>query len=193
MINNKELYDKVKVYADEIYKKPSAYKSGFIVKTYKKLGGTYTDDEKEKPLARWFKEEWKDIGNKSYPVYRPTKKINKKTPLLKSEIDPEQLKQQIKLKQKIKGERNLPKFEKNETDKLILHAVICHKPYFESKQQALAEAHHMFPSEKSKSFVRETGSSFRVRIHPKTKFEKTSFVSKVINPAITLVFGKFQK
>ena len=30
MIKNQELYDKVKLYADQIYKKPSAYKSGFI-------------------------------------------------------------------------------------------------------------------------------------------------------------------
>jgi hypothetical protein len=72
---------------------------------------------------------------------------------------------------------------------LVLHAVVCHKPFFKSKQQALEEAHHMFPKEKTKTFVRETEFSFRVRIHPKTKFDKTSFVSKVINPAITLVFG----
>lgn len=111
MINNQVLYDKVKVYAGQVYKKPSAYKSGFIVKTYKKLGGTYSDDNKEKPLARWFDEGWQDIGNKEYPVYRPTIKINKKTPLLEKEIDPKQLKQQIKLKQIIKGEMNLPKFK----------------------------------------------------------------------------------
>jgi hypothetical protein len=193
MIKNQALYDKVKSYADQVYTKPSAYKSGFIVKTYKQLGGTYTDDKKEKPLARWFKEQWSDIGNKSYPVYRPTIKINKKTPLLKTEIDPVQLKKQIKLKQIIRGENNLPKFKKDDGQKLILHAVICHKPYFTNKQQALTEAHHMFPKEKAKTFVRETGSSFRVRIHPKTKFEKTSFVSKVINPSITLVFGTLKK
>ena len=111
MIKNQVLYDKGKLYADQVYTKPSAYKSGFIVKTYKKLGGTYADDKKQKPLARWFKEEWQDIGNKSYPVYRPTIKINKKTPLLKTEIDPTQLKKQIKLKQTIKGSRNLPKFK----------------------------------------------------------------------------------
>ena len=75
---------------------------------------------------------------------------------------------------------------------LILHAVVCHKPYFTSKQQALVEAHHMFPNEKTKTFVRETGSSFRVRIHPKTKFIKTRFVSKIIKPSITLVFGKLK-
>ena len=102
MIKNQELYDKVKLYADQIYKKPSAYKSGFIVKTYKQLGGTYTDDKKDKPLKRWFNEKWQDIGNKDYPVYRPTIRVNKKTPLLPSEIEPKQLKEQIKLKQKLK-------------------------------------------------------------------------------------------
>jgi len=46
MINDKELYDKAKAIADKTYKKPSAYKSGFIVKTYKDLGGTYSGDKK---------------------------------------------------------------------------------------------------------------------------------------------------
>ena len=87
MIKNQELYDKVKLHADQIYKKPSAYKSGFIVKTYTQLGGTYTDDKKDKPLKRWFKEKWEDIGNEKYPVYRPTIKITKKTPLIPSEIE----------------------------------------------------------------------------------------------------------
>ena len=47
----------------------------------------------------------------------------------------------------------------------------------------------MFPEEKTKKFVRETGSSFRVRIIPKQRFDETSFVSKVITPDITLIFG----
>ncbi len=111
MINNQELYDKVKIYADSVLKKNSAYKSGFIVKTYKSLGGTYSDNKKEKPLQRWFKEAWQDIGKKDYPVYRPAIRINKKTPLTVNEIDPDQLKKQIKLKQKIKGDSNLPKFK----------------------------------------------------------------------------------
>ena len=54
---------------------------------------------------------------------------------------------------------------------LVLHAVIVYKPYFKTKEEALAEAHHMFPNEKTKTFVRETDSSFRVRIHPKTQFD----------------------
>ena len=108
---NKDLYNAVKEYADIVYNKPSAYKSGFIVKTYKKLGGTYRDDNKEHNLERWFKERWSDVGNKEYPVYRPTIRINKNTPLTINEIDKKNLKSQIKLKQKIKGEKNLPPFK----------------------------------------------------------------------------------
>jgi hypothetical protein len=108
---DKKLYAKVKKMADQIYEKPSAYKSGYIVKKYKELGGEYIDDNQPKELQRWIKEKWVDIGKKDYPVYRPTVRINKQTPLLVSEIDPKQLKEQIKLKQKIKGSKNLPPFK----------------------------------------------------------------------------------
>jgi hypothetical protein len=111
IIDNPELYKKAKDIADEKYSKPSAYKSGFIVKTYKEMGGTYTDDKKPKNLKRWFKEDWKDIGGLDYPVYRPTKRVNKNTPLTPNEIDYEDLIKQIILKQKIKGESNLPAFQ----------------------------------------------------------------------------------
>jgi len=112
IINNPEIYQKAKKIADETYPKPSAFKSGFIVKKYKELGGTYSEDGKPKNLKRWFKEDWKDIGNKSYPVFRPTKRITKDTPLTPEEINPTNLKQQIRLKQKIKGQTNLPPFKK---------------------------------------------------------------------------------
>jgi len=105
------LYEKVKKIADDIYSKPSAYKSGYIVKKYKELGGEYADDNKPKNLKRWFKEDWKDIGNMDYPVYRPTKRISKDTPLTASEIDPIHALEQINLKQIIKGDRNLPQFK----------------------------------------------------------------------------------
>ena len=111
IVNDKNLYEKAKKMADEIYKKSSAFKSGYIVKKYKELGGTYKDDKGEKELKRWFNEKWTDIGNKNYPVFRPTKRINKNTPLTVAEIDKKQLEKQIKLKQKIKGEKNLPPFK----------------------------------------------------------------------------------
>jgi hypothetical protein len=109
---DKKLYNKIKKIADLIYDHPSAYKSGFIVKMYKKNGGTYEDDDKERTLKRWFREEWKDIGNKDYPVYRPTRRINKNTPLTVDEIDKKNLKEQIKRKQKIRGSENLQPFKR---------------------------------------------------------------------------------
>jgi hypothetical protein len=107
---DKELYQKAREEADQVYSKPSAYKSGFIVKKYKELGGRYVDDNSPKELERWFKENWIDIGGKDYPVYRPTKRISKDTPLTVAEIDPIHAKKQIKLKQVIKGMSNLPPF-----------------------------------------------------------------------------------
>ena len=82
------------------------------MKKYKELGGKYKDDNQDKNLKRWFEEKWKDIGNHSYPVYRPTKRINSKTPLTPNEIDQNNLKKQIKLKQQIRGNKNLPPFKK---------------------------------------------------------------------------------
>lgn len=111
---DKQLYKKVSLEADKIYKKPSAYKSGWIVKEYKKRGGEYEGKKptkKEDGLGRWFKEKWKDIGHKSYPVYRPTVRVSKDTPLTPKEIDPTNLKEQIKLKQKLRGKHNLPAFK----------------------------------------------------------------------------------
>lgn len=105
------LYERVKKEADKIYKKSSsAYKSGYIVKKYKELGGEYIEDNKPKNLKRWFREKWADVGGKDYPVYRPTKRVSKKTPLTINEIDKKQLKNQIALKQIIKGNKNLPPF-----------------------------------------------------------------------------------
>jgi len=116
MINDKEIYEKAKKEVYAKYTKPSAYRSGALVKKYKELGGTYSGDKTKKGLVRWFKEDWKDVNpNKtktSYPVYRPTKRISKDTPLTLKEIDKTNLKTQAKLKQIFKGERNLKPFIK---------------------------------------------------------------------------------
>ena len=76
---------------------------------------------------------------------------------------------------------------------LVLHAIVLHKPKFKTKDQSLSYALKHFPNENIKGFVRETESSFRVRIVPKTKFIKTSYVSKTISPDSALVFGKLKK
>jgi hypothetical protein len=112
---NKELYEKAKLIADETYDKSSAYKSGFIVKTYKKMGGKYKNTGKEKDLKRWYEEGWTDVSplktDSSYPVYRPMKRINKNTPLTVDEIDPNNLLEQSLIKQVIKGKKNLKPFK----------------------------------------------------------------------------------
>lgn len=114
-----ELYEIAKQIVYSRYSKPSAYRSGAVVKLYKQLGGKYKDDNKKKtiddyPLKRWFLEMWGDINpNKtktSYPVYRPTKRITEKTPTTESELSKSRIKEQVQLKQKIKGKKNLPKF-----------------------------------------------------------------------------------
>jgi hypothetical protein len=112
MIADTKLYNEVKREADTVFEKPSAYKSGWIVKTYKQRGGEYVGDKPiNKGIGRWFKEEWKDIAGLDYPVFRPTKRITKDTPLTPDEIKPSNLRKQILLKQEIQGEQNLPPFE----------------------------------------------------------------------------------
>lgn len=111
IIVDKELYELAKIYADYIYDHPSAYKSMYIQKLYKHLGGTFKEDNKEHKLTRWKNEHWQDIGHKDYPVYRPSVRVNEETPLLVNEIDKTDLKNKIKIKQKIKGKKNLPPFK----------------------------------------------------------------------------------
>lgn len=109
---NPKLYEQAKAIVYPRYDKPSAYRSGALVKQYKKMGGTFKDEPNDKkPLKRWFQEDWKDVGGLNYPTYRPTKRITKDTPLTASEISPEELAKQAILKQEYKGDKNLPKFK----------------------------------------------------------------------------------
>jgi len=107
---DKALYEKAKQQVYAKYKKHSAYRSGALVKLYKELGGRYKDDGK-RPLKSWFEAEWKDVGKNpnDYPLYRPTKKV-KGQPRTAAEVGAKRLAEQDKLKQKIKGEKNLPPF-----------------------------------------------------------------------------------
>jgi hypothetical protein len=114
---DKVLYNKAKQQANKIYKKPSAYKSGYIVKTYKQLykekygnQDAYEGTKTRDGLTRWYMEKWRDVGSGEYPLYRPTVRINKQTPKTVFEISKRRLEEQDKLKQKIKGNSNLPKF-----------------------------------------------------------------------------------
>ena len=95
---DQELYEKVKKSIMNKMKANSAYRSGLIVQKYKeeyykkhKNNNAYQGNKNNSDLRRWFKEKWRnqegEIGyNKKGDIYRPTIKINNKTPLTFSEL-----------------------------------------------------------------------------------------------------------
>ena len=98
---NLALYEKIK---EEIHKKykPSAYRSGMLVQKYKeameKLGQqAYTGRKNpNEGLKRWFDEKWMNQRNNvgyqfKSDVYRPTVRINSKTPTTFSELTPQEI------------------------------------------------------------------------------------------------------
>ncbi len=118
---DKVLYELAKNIVYPQYEKPSAYRSGALVKKYKQLyREKYGNDEpyegkKELTgLTRWYKEDWKDVNPYktiySYPVYRPTKRITAETPITASELSLPRIRQQSMLKQLFRGQKNLPQF-----------------------------------------------------------------------------------
>lgn len=114
---NPKLYEEVKDFIMSKYKKNSAFASGAIVKEYKRRGGKYTGNKEKADLTRWFKEEWIDINpllkkkdKKAYPVFRPTIRVDRETPATLQEIPKKRLEEQFKLKQEIRGDKNLPAF-----------------------------------------------------------------------------------
>jgi hypothetical protein len=111
IIDKPALYEKAKKIVYKHYPTHSAYRSGQLVKLYKEMGGTYSGKKEITGLTRWFKEKWLDVGGLDYPVYRPTKRVNKNTPLTPREIKPANMLKQILLKQQYKGNKNLPHFQ----------------------------------------------------------------------------------
>jgi hypothetical protein len=81
----------------KMYDKPSAYRSGMLVKLYREAGGKYSGDkDKDEGLSRWYREVWEsDKGTKNYPhknsVYRPTIRITKDTPTTFAELTPAEI------------------------------------------------------------------------------------------------------
>jgi hypothetical protein len=94
------LYDQVKQQVYRAHPIHSAYRSAILVQTYKKRFSEKHGPDiqpyfgKKKPqegISRWFKEKWRnqrgEIGYQ-HPgdVYRPTKRVNSKTPITFSEL-----------------------------------------------------------------------------------------------------------
>lgn len=96
-ILDKNLYQIAKMEGDKRYDKPSAYKSGFIVRLYKALGGRYYGVKPKKGLAEWYKSDWTNQrGEKGYKfksdIYRPNIRVSKTTPKTFSELSEKEIK-----------------------------------------------------------------------------------------------------
>jgi hypothetical protein len=102
-----KLYQQVKREAKQKFLVwPSAYASGWLVKTYKARGGKYriNDSKNEsKPLKRWYTQKWVNVcayvdkgviescGRskaqwKNYPYCRPEKRVSPETPMTLGEL-----------------------------------------------------------------------------------------------------------
>ena len=108
------LYQKIK---KKIFTKNpvnSAYRSGALVKEYKKqfiekYGSRklpYKGINKSQGLTRWFQEDWKNQrGGTGYKtkgdIYRPTKVINSKTPKTFKELSKSQIRKSMKKKKSV--------------------------------------------------------------------------------------------
>jgi hypothetical protein len=118
---NKQLYDTVKQEASKVFDSPTgAYRSAWIVREYKKRGGTYTGArDKESGLTRWFNEDWvdlnrplgggtyapcgrKDASKGMYPLCRPINRL-KGTPKTVSQLTKKEIDLAKKLKVKVEG------------------------------------------------------------------------------------------
>lgn len=134
---DKILYEKVKKLANKKFESKSGiYRSSWIVREYKKLGGKYKGPKPKKSgLTRWYKEEWVDLnrpilrtrssksklryescGRKTskikgrYPLCRPTKRVTFKTPKTLDQLDKKSINKAKQQKEKIKATGNLSKF-----------------------------------------------------------------------------------
>lgn len=122
---------------EKFQSKSGIYKSSWIVKEYKKRGGKYKGSKpKISGLKRWYKEKWIDLnrpiknskgkiigyhpcgrkGLKSpsnkksqskYPLCRPSKRINSKTPKTYKELSKSSIKKAKKEKSKVKSTKNI--------------------------------------------------------------------------------------
>ena len=103
--SNKKLYEKIKAKVYKRIPKHSAYRSGLVVQEYKKAFKKKYGNKQpyigkktvKRGLKRWFKEKWVnqrgEIGYKyKSDIYRPSKRITKKTPTTHGELSKKQIK-----------------------------------------------------------------------------------------------------
>jgi len=120
MPTDAKLYKKIKDEAKKKFKVyPSIYANSWVVREYKKRGGTYSGvKSKSRGLLRWYKEKWINVcklpkivpcgrpklsfssWKKNYPYCRPLKRITKKSPRTALEISKKELKKRCSIKRR---------------------------------------------------------------------------------------------
>ena len=115
-----KLYEKIKQDITSKYK-PSAYRSAFLVREYKKEylkkhknNNAYIGDRETSNLKRWFDSVWTnqrgEVGYKyNYDIYRPNIRVNKDTPITFSELSKQQIEKAKKEKAKTGRVKNFAK------------------------------------------------------------------------------------
>lgn len=100
IFRDKDIHDKAKKLADKTYTRHSAYKSMYIVKKYKDMGGRFHTKKNKDGVKRWNNEKWIQVipyitknkliacglNNKEKKVCRPFYRVNEKTPITIDEI-----------------------------------------------------------------------------------------------------------
>jgi hypothetical protein len=121
---NTALYNRVKEMATKKFSSPTgAYRSMWIVKKYKELGGTYRDDNKPKKLHRWLNEKWVNVNAKKegggyeecgkrgssgkYPLCRPSVSVSSETPKRVQDIPKSRINAVNLKKQKLQNKGNI--------------------------------------------------------------------------------------
>lgn len=128
---NRKLYEMVKREASKKFSsKSGVYRSSWIVREYKKRGGKFRGSKpKMSGLKRWYKERWVDLnrpkrgkvrgysacGRRSskmksgekYPLCRPSKRVNSRTPKTYKELSSEKIRKAKRDKSRVKGKSNI--------------------------------------------------------------------------------------
>tara|TARA_B100000795_G_C22802719_1_gene442814 strand:- start:340 stop:819 length:480 start_codon:yes stop_codon:yes gene_type:complete len=143
------LYNKIKKKVKKDIPKHSAYRSGIIVQKYKKgfskkygkkspYKGKKTS---KKGLRRWFLEDWRNQDGKvgyhsKSDIYRPMKRITKKTPITHGELTKKERKRARRTKKK-KGRiyRFRTKIKRRKWSKKYKKKINCRKPKGFSQKQ----------------------------------------------------------
>jgi len=121
---NKALYERVKEMASKKFEaRTGAYRSMWIVKKYKELGGTYRDDNQPKRLNRWLDEKWVNLNAKKkdggyeecgkrsedgkYPLCRPSRTVSSESPKKYQDISKSHIRSVNLAKQRLKNKGNI--------------------------------------------------------------------------------------